>query len=203
MSSSLITAELGRAWQAYFRERGGELPSIPSEIVPVLILDDNSKGPYPPCRHWHATIQTAQSAGNFTFAGILNNDDSKSTFSCCVVDRLFVKANLGIASDYVLGVSGAAVPNLATGGVRECILEKEQKNVAGNITDPLFNNVQAGSGANASSLVTSSFPGGAFGIVSEIPGPFVIGPQQQFVIASGIVNNGIFVYFRGRYYPSI
>lgn len=200
MTANLIVPELARAWQNYFREKGGMSPNIPQEIVPVVIMDDNSKGPYPPCRHWHFGTNLGPIVSNYSYIEIFNADDLKSQRSICVVDQVWVRSGTVLtptAADFLIGVTPFNNA-FSEDQTRDVIIEKEQA-----VNDPLFNNVRGGTTALASALVASIFPAGVAGVVSNIPGPFVLGPQQALLLTTSLLNNAISAYFRGRYYASL
>ena len=73
--ASLVQLELARAWQSYFRQKGGAAPTIPGELLPVVIMDDNTNGPFPPCRTWFAGNTQIAVAAQFSYF-IMSNSDS-------------------------------------------------------------------------------------------------------------------------------
>jgi hypothetical protein len=201
----LYRPELSRAFEDYFGRRGGATPNVPNEIVPVVIMDDNTKGPYVGCRHWVYGFFRVALAGNFSFAGVENTDplSSGGEFSACVVDRILVEAiNFGAAVgvDYIMGNVFQSGFVLADGPVRDVITDKELAFTTG---DPQFGNVKGGVSAALASPVNTWVPGGPAGTVTRLDGPWVLGPGQSLIISPTIVNCGILAHFRGRYYPSI
>lgn len=200
----MINTDLSRAFENFFRFKGGAQPTVPSEIVPVVIIDDNTVGPYPGHRRWmYGSGPTGiGSAGNFQYLGIQNADPlDRSQPSACVIDRLLVK-NITAANDFAIGIAaGTGNVNIAYGGTRDTVGDKEAS-FAINV-DPLFGNVKAGYGQSASLFGASLFPGSAVGLIVEIPGTWILGPQQQFFISSNVAQQSIHIFARGRYYPAL
>lgn len=198
--SGLVVPELARSWFNYFREKGGAAPTIPQEIVPVVIMDDNTNGPFPACRLWHYGTVIGAAVGNFSYLGILNNDDAKTQKSACVIDRIFAKYSVGVAN-FTIGVVGiGALAFSSSAQVRDAVMEKE---LSIGFAEPILGNVLGGVATDPVNFNTAQFPSRPVGEVVEIPGPFIVGPQQQLLLTTSVNNFSLQAYFRGRYYPSL
>jgi hypothetical protein len=200
--TSLFRPELSRAFEDYFGRRGGETPNIPSEIVPVVIMDDNSKGPYVGCRHWMFGTNAGPSVGNLSIIGIENTDPIGAQLSAVVIDWIVAEVAGGVVADFLMGIVYMSQVVLADGAVRDIVTDKDLGMSTG---DPSFGNVKGGTRAQAGQPVATVYPGNSIanGIPTRIEGPIILGPQQEFLIIPSIVNTGITAHFRGRYYPAI
>lgn len=200
MSGQQFRSELARQYLQYFGEKGADTPALAREIIPVVIMDDGSEGPYAPSIRWHAAAELTSSAGNFAYVGIVNNDPINAAPSVVVVDRIFAQ-NLTAALEFVVGIApktGGPV-NLALGAVRDTDSGKDPASQ----TDPLLSNVQIGVGQAApAGVIATQFPKTAVGVTAEIPGTFIIRPQGALLLTVNAVASGLRVYFRGRYYPA-
>lgn len=196
MRGNLITPELLRGWQKYFRAK--DSPNVPADIISVVVLDDNSQGPFPPCRLWHAGSAIAPGAGNFGYLCIGNLDTDGH--SVVVVDELHI-ANQTAKQDWMLGIIRAVGGSFAIswGRVSDASTEKDPGVPA---DDPTIGNVGFGAAQSAVAAVSKLFPGAAVNDIVRIPGPFILGPGQAFGISCNVFANNIFAWFRGRYYPS-
>lgn len=194
--SQLLSPELLRAYQIYFKQKGAPAATVPSDILPVVILDDNSKGPYPPYRSWFSGTNQAAVAANFSFLAILNNDPV-TTKSCVVVDR--VTARNSAADDFLLGIETfATLPLSARSSVFDAAEDKDQQ----PSDNPTLGNVQIGVLTTVTAGLGSIAPNNTV-TPQSYDGPWTLGPQQLFFIRPVTVNIGLFAYFRGRYYASL
>lgn len=201
----MSSSDLIRSVANYFRVKG-----TPVEAVPVVILDDNSKGPFPPCRHWYGSGLSGPVAAQWSYVWATNEDGREGQIaptglgkSVMVVDEIFVKAQTAV-DDFVIAISrkGSILPTtttLANDASEEKALDPTTNPVFGNVT--LNRNQQAGQLwlGNNSQVWPATFTAGT---VVRIPGPFTLGPQGLLAIAPSLVNNGIFAMFRGRYYAA-
>jgi hypothetical protein len=192
---ALLRSELGRAFEAYFGVRGGVVPGVPAELVPVIILDDQSAGPYPAHRVWHGALNQAASAGNFSTCTI-QNEDAQGNKSAVVIDRIFVRVT--VANDVIVTVGRVAVEGGGPGAyVQDAAAEKDQQPSLAP---------QNGTVAFRSSIPAAAYPGTIFPVGTlasvEIPGPFILGPQELLSLQPNAVNVGIFVWARGRHYSA-
>lgn len=190
-----LKPELDRAYQQYFGQRGGVAPDLAGQVLPVVVMDDSSMGPYPPCRIWEIGSTLGAVAAQFAYQGILNADAANAK-SAVVVDYVIV--GLTTAPDFVgLGITTAASLPLGTlANVEDCAPEKEQPGTfgaaLGNVQRGQLNQVAALGQIAGPYLVNTGY---------RIDGPWILGPGQIFFIRSGSVNQTISGFFRGRYYP--
>lgn len=195
----LVDLGLVRAWEAYFRQKGGGAPNVPPEVVPVIILDDNSRGPYPAYRSFIASRITAFVAAQFAYVGLLNNDVLPSHSVVVCDEIIFISSTVqdafvGLTTTTVFGAGSPLV-------VQDTAEEKDQ---APSDRPPL-GNVLTLSNNSAVPLSTGAteFPGAAAGVLNRIAGPFTLGPQGVLYLQTQLVNTNLQTYFRGRYYPSV
>lgn len=188
--------ELARSYESYFGQSGSA--RVAPDILGVVILDDASRGPYPPSRAWHGGIKIGPNVGNFSVVGVVNNDPDLGSDSVCVVDRIFVQ-NLTTAAEFVIGIAPkVGVVSLASGPTRDTDSGKDPT----SIIDPAFGNVLIGAGQQGAGVILSQFPITAVGVTAEIPGPFTLRPQGALLICPNALNAGIHMWARGRYYPA-
>src|SRR5712671_1055455 len=107
-----VRPELAAAWQKYFTQKSGLSPDIPGQILPVVILDDNSRGPYQAYRGWHAGVAIGAFAGNYSYCGIANVDDPAKQKSVIVVDEIWAKSPVA-ATDFLVSLTTQTQPSLA------------------------------------------------------------------------------------------
>lgn len=197
MTSQLITPELARAYQAYFRTKGGEQPIVPRDVLPVVILDDNSLGPYPAYRAWHAGVSLAAGAvGEFSYIGIRNSDKLIPP-SAVVVDS--VDFRLTVAADVKIGITNDTT--IVLGGQVPVLDSAEEKETIPSDA-PKIGNAQIGFLNSVGAVGTVFSPAGDL-LPHRIDGPWTIGPNGVFLIRPGVAQIGIVAYFRGRYYPAL
>ena len=178
-------------------QRGGVGPDVPAQVLPVVIMDDNSKGPYPACRVWAYGIVVGSVAAQYSYAGILNTDDPVLVKSAVVIDEVLLR--VGSADDVAFAILNQGSLVLAPLFLVEDMQpEKDPR----PIDRPAVGNVKIGSLNTVVSLGNAAMPVGGTSNVVRLPGPFVIGPGQQFVVRPLTVLNAITAFFRGRYYPS-
>lgn len=199
-------SDLIRAVANYLRIKGD-----PPEAVPVILIDDNSKGPYPPCRVWYGSSLSPNVAAQYSYAWVTNEDGVEGQIaptgrgkSVMVVDDIYVKS-LTAVDDFVIAITrkGSILPTtttLANDASEEKAVETSTNPVFGNVT--INRNQQAGQLwlGNNSQVMPATYIAGT---LHRIPGPFTLGPQGILAVAPSTVNNGIFAFFRGRYYPAI
>lgn len=194
--SQLLQLDLVRSWASYFKTKGGVVPRAPAEIVPVVIMDDASKGPYPPYRAWHFGAQTGPVAGQFSYVGVKNADVAGTKGSVMVVDYILVVSPT--PADVVPVITNDSSITFAVFvAVEDCAEEKDQAPT----NAPAFANVVGGVQSIVGGLGTQRVP--MTGAVERIDGPWSLGPQGIFAVRPLIVNAIIGVYFRGRYYPPL
>lgn len=198
MTQQLAQLELVRAWQNYFRIKGGESPRAPADILPVIQFDDNAA--FPPYRAWYSGHTLGGTAAVFSYLG-WQNTDAVTTRSVMVIDEIAVALtgaadlSLGIVTVATLGALGATAP------VQDRAEEKDQQP-----TDlPAIGNVIRGSAQWATGYGNTLHPGAAAAgpCPLKITGPFAIGPQAILVVRPTVQNIGITAYAVGRYYPAL
>lgn len=195
--SQPVRPELDRAWEQLFNQRGGEGLTIPAQALPVVIMDNNALGPYPPCRSWMQGTLLAGLAANFGYIGILNND-AKGDKSACVIDFIIAR-QITAQDDWIIGITDLTTVPLSTlAPVSDCATEKDPAGMFG----PSLANVQRGALKSASGVGSTVVPGAPITTGTRIDGPWVIPPQGVFFIRPLTIANGLSVYFKGRYYPS-
>ena len=188
--------ELARAWENYFGMSGAA--RVAPDILPVVIMDDSSSGPYPPCRMWHGSVHMGANPGNFSVIGVVNADPDTGSDSVCVVDEVYAQ-QLTAAVEFVVGIAPkVGVVSLALGPTRDVDSGKDPS----NLTDPPFGNVQIGGGQQGAGVILSQFPAAAIGLTVRIPGPFILRSQGALLVCPNLVNAGIHLWARGRYYPA-
>jgi len=198
MPQALIILELARAWQSYFRTKGGAGPNVAGDILATINFDDSAA--YPPFRAWYSGHTLGGTAAVFSYLGWQNTDPS-GVKSVCVIDAIV--AGVTGTADLSMGIltSGTLGALSATAPVQDRAEEKDQAP-----TDlPSLGNVIRGSFQSATGYGNILHPGGVAtpspGV--EIKGPWTLGPQAIFVIRPTVLNIGLTCYARGRYYPAL
>lgn len=202
----MSSSDLVRSVANYFRVKG-----TPVEAVPVVVMDDNSRGPFPPHRRWYGSALAPALAANYSYAWVTNEDGREGQIaptglgkSVVVVDEIYVKAQ-NAADDFVVAISrkGSILPNLGTTNANDASEEK----ALDPTTNPVVGNVSINKTqqvgqlwlGNNSQVWPATFVAGQ---VLLIPGPFTLGPQGLLAVACSNLANGIFAMFRGRYYAA-
>lgn len=197
MPGGLQRPELARAWEAYFVEKGGEAARVDASVVPVVIMDDNSKGPYPSSRVWMAGTVVAGLAANFTYIGIVN-DDALGIRSALVIDEIVVR-QVTATDDFIISVSDQSTFILGTlAALSDVAAEKDP----GGFFGASMSNGKRGSAQTASGIGSTLVPGGPITQATTLRGPWILGPQANFFVRPLTIANGLAAYFRGRYYPT-
>ena len=201
--------EFVKAWQLYFRQRGGVGPQLPPEVLPVVVLDNNAQGPYPPYRPWHASIALAAGAGVRQKAGIQNLDGvpvgggvmgTTPIRSMVVIDYLIYRCES--AADVFLTFTDPNQQPLSKAGTVKAVDDDSPGVDAFNVQRPRVGNVIIGGREDALQSGDSGPSSDDVGDVSpkRIDGPFLIGPQQIFLVEINAVAVGLRCFFKGRYY---
>jgi len=121
--------EFTRAWQLYFKQRGGVGPTLPPEVIPVVIMDDNSLGPYVTYRAWFGGLSVAGVAGQRSAFCVQNSDGAQSgggvqgtqqVKSMVVVDRISFVSSDGAAApiDVVIRISDTNTEPITIGALQ-------------------------------------------------------------------------------------
>jgi len=203
-------AELVRAWQLYFGQRGGAGPTLPPDVLPVIVLDDNSAGPYPPYRPWHTGGVDAAVAGQRSAVGVANYDGValggglqtiQPIRSAVVVD--FIRYRCEAASDVFVAITNINT-NPFEGGSEVTADDAAPEKDPSPLGNPKIGNVMRGTLSQAAqlgsgSMISSDDVGDIF--PHDIPGPFVLGPGQILYVQENLLASGLRAWFRGRYYP--
>lgn len=199
MSNFPVREELARGYAAYFRARGSPDVSAAGEILPVVLMDDNSRGPYPAYRSWMAGTILGLVAAQHTFIGIQNSDDV-SVRSAVVVDEVILR-NVTATDDWILGLTTVNALSFSTlSNVADCAPEKEQ---TGSFAGPALGNVQLGTRNAAAPQGSTMVPGGPITTSVRVRGPWILGPQGVFFIRPLTIAESAVAYFRGRYYSAL
>jgi hypothetical protein len=187
--------ELVRAWENYFRQKGGRGPAIAPDVIGVLPLDDAAA--YPPYRRWHTGGAQAAVAAQFSYVGIWNNDTPEKK-SVLVVDELLARP-ITAADDLVVGVSLVGqVAGFSDNLVEDTAEEKDQQ----PSHRPFIGNVHWGTCGSATNAASATWPHNAL-TGATLKGPWSLGPQGLLLLRTGVVNNGLSFYARGRYYEAL
>lgn len=200
--------EFARAWQLYFKQRGGVGPTLPPEVVPVVIMDDNSLGPYVVFRPWFAGLSVAGVAGQRSALLIQNSDGGQSgggvvgtqtVKSMVVVDRVSFVSSDGAAAaiDVKIRISDTNTEAITIGALQADDASGDPTGLLGG--GPRVGNVQIG-GRNAASIL-----GGQLYPVRSVQqhillGPWCLQPQQVLVICQEVNVGVIAGLAQGRYY---
>ncbi len=203
------------AFESFFRviAFGVLPPGVKPEIEPMVLLDDNSKGPYPIYRPFTCEYRQVGGGGQFTEIVIVNLDDA-TTHSVVVIDWLLVAVT--VAGTDVLFAVRPVLPTLqgitptlllTNGGVAFDQGAERDRAPSDGIHIPnvgIYAYVLAaqqlasgiGGGANATLL-----PGYGDVLPHGVDGPWMLGPGSMLQLMPAAVNVGLTVYARGRYYP--
>lgn len=200
--------ELVRAWQLYFGQRGGAGPSLPPDVLPTIVLDDNSNGPYPPYRPWFTSQLRGAVAGQRSACGVANVDGFivgggvqtiQPIRSAVVVDQVRWRVQVAGGSNILVAISTLnANPFDGTSDkpVDDAAPEKDPGNL---LAFPRIGNVFSGIRSDVGQLGDSGPPNTDL-LTNELMGPWILGPGQVLWIQENVLNDALQVYFRGRYY---
>lgn len=195
MPGQPLKPEMDRAWENYFQQRGGEGTTSPAQILPVVIMDDTSQGPYSPCIPWMAGDFVGALAANYSYLGIINSDSQGGgqAKSALVVDEIIYAVTGG---NIVLGLILPGSLVLADIGLVERRAMEPELQVSDR---PRLGNAKLQQLQSVVALGGVLVPGSAS--YNQLRGPWVLGPQSQLVVR-GPINNSLYAFFRGRYYPA-
>lgn len=184
--------------------RGAGIKTLPgldvaTQIIPVMVVEDVSKGPFPPSRIWHAGIGVAGVAAMIAHIGIVNNDPP-GTGSGLTVD--YIIARVGTADDLFV-VVGQNIPtlNLQKATVGDCSNEAGGL-PAGSAFDPRVGQAFIAAAQNGVGLNGVLWPNGGT-LPQRLDGPWTLGPQAALIVRTATVNVILQAYFRGRYHAGI
>jgi len=208
--------ELAKAWQLYFKQRGGTGPSLPPDVLPVIVLDNNERGPYPCAQIFHAGLKSlAGGAGTFNAVGLGNFDGgvpgtgvkgTQPIKSRVVIDRIRVISTDGAAAaplDLIARVS--SVNDEPFNGTLPSQLEIQADDSAGTPlglgANARLGNVWVGSRQATAFFTTGDQRIPISGITAhEILGPFILNPQMIFYLVQAGTVGILGAFFQGRYY---
>jgi len=203
MSSQPVRPELATAWERYFAQKGGLSPDVPGQILPVVIMDDTSLGPYFGYRGWYGSHLQSANVGVFSYLGVLNTDDL-AVKSAVVVDEIRFR-NPSAGDDIVIMLVAQSL--LAMTGLTPVDDASIEKEPTGFNQPKVGNVVTAHNAASAVALGAVQFPNqaspGANTQPGFAPGPWVISPGMMLLIRPTVVNETLLAYFRGRYYSTV
>lgn len=190
MTQQLLRLDLVRAWENYFRQKGGESPRATQDILTVLQVDDAAA--YPPYRRWAGGISAGAVAAQYSYV-CWGGTDTTEKRSVVVVDEIFFRQPNN--DDIVVGLELAS--NLPVSTIVSDIAEEKDQ---GATARPRIGNVALNALSTASNFAGETFPFNAGG---RIPGPWSIPTGGVLFIRPATVNELIVGYARGRYYPTL
>lgn len=185
--------ELVRAYQEYFRFKGGDSLDISSQIVPVVVLDQAL--PYPSSRLWETGQNSPSFVAEFSYFAIVNVDTTDKN-SVGVVDKLVLR--LGGASRAGVGVLAVS---FIPGGSAAPVNDRDSSKQAP--TSLQFGNLVAQVGHTAGFLLGNTKVPYNDALPHELLGPWLIAPGTALVVQGDAANTTLDVYSQGRYYATI
>jgi hypothetical protein len=206
-----LPGNIAKGWTDYFRLRflfGQEQPPVSVVTVPTILLDDNSKGPYPVYR---PVIGEAELGANPTRSHIMIvNNDSQDLQTMLVVDYIIFKTSvaanivqaLGRIKDFQIQDPAAAPGNY------DRMFDAGSDRVV-DIAPKAPGTLLMGAAILATQLVpTFTFLARNSVLCPNndvnphrLDGPWLLAPGAMLVFAPDIDNCGISVFARCRYYP--
>ena len=182
---------------------------MPPDVLATIVLDDNSTGPYPPYRSWYTSAISSAAAAVRSAVGVANYDGValggglqtiQPIRSCVVVD--FIRYRCEAASDVFLAITNINSNGFDGGTEKPADDAQPEKDPGPGLQFPRIGNVQSGTKAQAGQLGDSGLSSDDVGDIAphDIPGPFMLGPGQILYVQENLVNSGLRVFFRGRYY---
>ena len=204
--------ELARAWQLYFKQRGGVGPTLPPDVLPVVVLDNNAFGPYPCCRPWFAGVRVTPVAAQRS-AVVIGNYDGQApggglttqppVKSICVVDRIriwSVDGALAVPVDIQIRLTTVNEEPINVLARKADDAVGDYAGLWGTGTTPQLSMVQIG-GRNAANLLSSlhNVPIRTL-LAVDLQGPWILHPQQQVNFVQEVNAGQIEAFAQGRYY---
>lgn len=170
--------------------------SASSDIIPVVTVDDWTKGPYPACQLWHGFAPLAAVAAQFSY--FLVRNASANSAVVIVDDLTFI---FGVVADIRLGIFQApAVGAAATQAAfsRNTDLDGfSALPIELNIADVEIGVINNGVASGAQQIAVNDI------LAHTITGPWILGKGGQLSFRPSVVNCSMQVYAKGRYYPVI
>lgn len=212
MQGGQFRPELARAYSQYLGEKGGTPPNVAREILPVVVMDDQSA--YPPFRPWNAGSIAVAVAGKFPRIGIMNTDGfppgtspgstGGEPRSVVVIDRITVSRDANLGGDLFLTITHTNLhPFIGTTAPADDIAPEKDPSAAA--TRPQIANVAIGfCPENATLFGNVQYPSA---MADQKPlvlngGPWVLGPGQILYLERNLAPSALLAYFSGRYYPA-
>lgn len=198
--------DLVRAWQLYFGQRGGAGPSLPPDVLPTIVLDDNSNGPWPPYRPFFTSNVKGAVAGERGAVGVANVDGYSTTGgaqlippirSAAVIDEIrfrtqtAVSVNIGVTSLNSSPFDGSADKPVSDAN--------PEKDPGGLNIFPRMGNVFGGVRGQVAQMSLDGPPHAELTTVVML-GVWILGPGQVLYVQTNAIADPVTVYFRGRYY---
>ena len=195
------TQELARAWRRYFSSQ--ESPRLSPEVNSVVIVEDLTKGPYPPARLFQVGGSDNPAAGLGQYSvEILKNTGGRG--SVVVVERLRVR---GFGTQFLIGVHTESFGTASNVGSKIALDRAPEALAKSYNAGQLFiGDVQLFHNKSGTAVGWDSVPvnglvaGAAREYFAELEGPWIIGQGGEMAVHSGDQNTGILCYFVGRYY---
>lgn len=203
--------EFVRAWQLYFKQRGGIGPTLPPEVLPVVIMDDNSAGPYAPYRPWYGSAIGTIVAATRTTCGVLNGDGSppgggvqgtQVVKSIVVVDKITAISTDGaVAAPFDLRIHISDTNNEPFTGASAQALDAagDPIGIGGFGSTPQVGQVWIGVSNRVLVGPNAIVPVGTLSQV-VVTGPWILQPQQILLIEQAAIVGNLRCFFQGRYY---
>lgn len=207
--------EFTRAWQLYFKQRGGIGPGLPPDVMPVVVMDDNTGGPYPPCRIWHAGMRVGPVAAQLAYVGIQNADGaqpgaglqgSNVINSRVVIDRVtFASSDSPPTVPIDVQVRLADVNSEPFNGVAGFVAKQADESGADPVASagfaPRVGNVWIGARNTTPIFTTGAQIVPVRSLLAQtLSGPFTLPPQTILYVINNALAGEITAFFQGRYY---
>jgi hypothetical protein len=205
---------LSAAWARFFRfpSFADSPASVAVEIVPTILLDDNSNGPCPVYRPFTGSLNANGGAATWPEIQIVNADPDGSNSVLAIDWFLFITSGGSYISHGILppnsgGAGPVDGPFLAANGMLFFDQGSEREGPPGaNVNAPRLANQgmwghQVAAPRTLSENVNSTdFPNGDTN-PHRIDGPWLLGPGSALYVLTETQNIGLRLYVRGRYYP--
>jgi len=193
-----VTQELARAWRRYFTTQ--ESPRLSPEIASVVIVEDLTKGPYPPARLFQIGGRVGAQTGAYSVITIANTGGRGSVV---VIDRLYAR---GVGSYFQLGVRTETYGITVTQGSKIALdRAPEALSKSYNSGQLFIGDVRMQFGTSLAAVGWDTIPtllnGPALNeFYAELEGPWTLGQDGEMALMTGDFNVPLFVFAVGRYY---
>lgn len=185
-------AELSRAWRRYFTAT--ETARVSSDVLSVVILEDLTRGPYPPCRLWQAGDASAAVVADYSVLTLRNNGQRGSVV---VVDKIITRV---VQTQIVIASSTAGFALAANGGSKIATDRAPEAQAHSYSSGELFvGDISLAKQKSNAAIGYDTLPvptGTAF----QIDGPWIIGQGGELILRTVAINVGVDAWFAGRYY---